>query len=111
MSAKRKAKRFFRLLVFIGIIVAAVMTKPDKDKHIEKINEKIYDILPIGQKTSIIKELGKLVSNPILDRLISYENYYVFSVSKIEILGESETISYGVFGIVFFTEKINDIDI
>lgn len=111
MSAKRKAKRFFRWLVFIVIIVAAFMTNPDKDTHVKKINKKLYDILPVGQKTSIVKEIGKLVTNPILDKLITVENYYVFSVSKIELLGASETIGYGVFGMVFFTDKVNEIDI
>ncbi len=111
MSAKRGAKRFFRWLVFFGIIVVAVITNPDKDTHIEKINEKLYDLLPAGQKTSIIKEIGKLVSNQVLDQLITVDNYYVFSVSKFEILGESEAISYGVFGMVFFSDKVKAISI
>ncbi len=111
MSAKRSAKRFFRWLIFIGIIVVAVFTNPDKDTHIEKINEKLYDLLPAGQKTSLIKEIGKLVSNQVLDQLISVDNYYVFSISNFDILGESETIAYGVFGMVFFTDKIKAISI
>ena len=111
MSAKRNAKRFFRWLVFIGIIVVAFMTNPEKETHIEKINEKLYDLLPTGQKTSIIKEIGKLVSNPILDKFITVDNYFIFSVSKIEILGESEIIAYGAFGMVFFTDKIREVDI
>lgn len=111
MSAKRNAKRFFRWVVFIGIIVVAFMTNPEKETHIDKINEKLYDLLPTGQKSSIIKDIGKLVSNQILEQLITVDNYYIFSVSKIEILGESETISYGAFGMVFFTDKIKDVDI
>ena len=110
-SKKRKGKRFFRLLLFITLIVIAFMTNPDKSTHIEKINDKLFDLLPNNEKTSIIKSIGRVVSDQVLDRVISVNNYLVFSVSKIEIMGKSETIGYGVFGMVIFTDKIRDVDL
>ena len=101
----KRGKRFFRLLVLTGIIVTAFITNPDKKAHIEKLNEEVYGLFPDNSKSSIIKELSGFVTNPVLEKLINYDNYYVFSVSKIK----EEKIAYGVFGIVIFTKESNDI--
>lgn len=109
--ASKKGKRFFRGLVFIAILVIAFMTNPGKETHVEKINDKLYDLLPKHKKKSIIESIGRVVSDKVLEQLITIDNYYLFSVSKIEIMGTSETIGYGFFGTVIFTEKIREIDL
>jgi hypothetical protein len=105
-----KGKRIFRWLVFIALIVVAFISNPEKESHIKKINDKLYDLVPENRNKSIIEKVGKLISNPILDEIIEYENYFVFSMTKVDILGETETISYGFFGLVFLTEEVNNID-
>jgi hypothetical protein len=111
MAQNRKSGRFFRWLIFFGLLVVAFITNPDKNKHTEKLNEKLYDIVPENDQTSIFKKIGKIVSNPLLDKVITVDNYYLFSVSKIEILGKTETLGYGVFGMVFFTDTVNNLDL
>jgi hypothetical protein len=110
MAQTGRARRFFRWLIFIGIIVTAIMTNPNKDKHIEKLNDKLYDLVPDSDKTSLVKKIGKLVSNPLLDKVVTVDNYFLFSVSRIEVMGKSETLGYGFLGMVFFTDKVNDLD-
>jgi len=110
MAQNGKSRRFFRWLLFLAIIVTAIVSNPDKDKHIEKLNEKLYDLVPDTEKSSLVKTIGTLVSNPILDKVVTVDNYYLFSVSKIGVLGKEETLGYGVFGMVFFTDKVNDLE-
>jgi hypothetical protein len=109
--ASKRGKRFFRFLIFIAILVVAFITNPDKQRHVEKINDKLYDLLPVNEQKSIIGTLGRVVSDKVTEQLVTVDNYYLFSVSKFEIMGKTEVIGYGFFGTVIFTEKIREIDL
>lgn len=109
--ASKKVKRFFRWILFIAILCIAYLTNPDKETHVDKINDKLFDLLPKHEKKSIIESIGRVFSDKVFDNIVTIDNYYLFSVSKIEIMGKSETIGYGFFGMVVFTEKIREVDL
>jgi hypothetical protein len=93
-----------------AILVTAVVTNPNKEKHIDKLNEKLYGLVPESGKNSFVKTIGKMVSNPILERIVKVDNYFFFSISKADILGEEETLGYGFLGMVFFTDAVKDLE-
>ncbi len=111
MKKNKTTGRFFRRLLILAIPVIAVITNPDKEKHIDKLSEKIYKQVPNSEKYSIVRNLGKIVSNPILEQIVTIDNYFFFSISKVNILGEEETLGYGFLGMVFFTDTVNDLEI
>ena len=59
MESKSKGKRFFRWLFFFAILIIAFITQPDKTKHVEKINDKLYELLPNSEKKSIVTRCRK----------------------------------------------------
>ena len=104
------------LLVLLGIGAVAVVTCPDKEAHKDAIQsivkEKIEEELKVDAENglgSLLSGIGSSVSEWIIDKNLTVENHFVYSVGKFDTGKEIQTVSVGVFGHVFTFSK-EDLD-
>ena len=100
------------LLVVLGIGAVAVVTCPDKDAHKDAIQnvvkEALADEVNAGEDnglSGILTGIGSSVSGWIIDKGLTVENHFVYSVGKFSDGKEPKTVSVGVFGHVFTFSK------
>ena len=105
-------KLLIALLVLLGIGAVAVVTCPDKEAHKDAIQnvikEKIDEELSAGSDDSlngILSGIGSSVTGWIIDKGLTVENHFVYSVGKFNTGQEVKTVSVGVFGHVFTFSK------
>ena len=98
------------------IIIVAVLTNPKIDIHKEAVSEKINERVFNNEKDNnvLVEVVGKNLTDLILNKAITIENYVLFSVTKLKRKGEKKTIGIGAFGNVFlnseFEESIKDLN-
>jgi len=110
-------------LAIIGLIIlAAVLSNPDQDRHKEVVKNKLITYLQKsynqgqpapkdeweegGQALGIM--LGGMIIEKVLDNFMSTDNYVVFSTTKITWDGEARIIGIGAFGNVFITKELEE---
>lgn len=105
--------RIFSLLLFT-IIVAAIITNPSKEIIQENINNKTKTLLTnqLQYKNKEAIELGMtLFGNQLLREFVSkyviIENYYLFTIVKIDWQGQETPIGVAAFKKIYLSEKIN----
>ncbi len=110
-------------LVLGLILLTAVLTNPDQDRHKEVLKAKFNSIIQhhISEGPSETNDewlqLGHafemVLVGGLLDRLLSnmmtIDNYVIFSTTKIFWGGESKVIGIGAFGNVFLTRETIEI--
>ena len=112
--------------VFLGIIgliiIIAVITNPNQDRHKEVIKTKLntYIQKSMNEKQTETNNkweqagqvLGMMISgaiiDPIIDNLVSTDNYVLFSTTKITWDGKTKIVGIGAFGNVFLTSQLDD---
>jgi hypothetical protein len=115
-------KSSFILVILSLIIIVAVLTNPDQDRHKEIIKNKLLTSLQksmkqnqtqikddweeAGQALGII--LGGVIIDGLLNNLMSTDNYVLFSTTKITWDGERKIIGIGALGNVFLTRKLDE---
>jgi hypothetical protein len=108
-------KSSFILVILSLIIIVAVLTNPDQDRHKEIIKNKLLTSLQksmkqnqtqikddweeAGQALGII--LGGVIIDGLLNNLMSTDNYVLFSTTKITWDGERKIIGIGALGTFF----------
>lgn len=115
-------KRYVILLVFIIFLIAAILTNPSQDRHREIIKSKIKSHVERTIKEYTTTEnpwekfgqaLGMafvgVIVDKLVDNLITSDNYVLFSLTKVKILGETRVIGIGIFGKVFIFKDLKDI--
>ena len=110
-------KFLIALLVLLGIGLVAVVTCPKKDAHKdaiqavvkEKIDEEMNKSASENNLGGILSGIGSSVSEWIIDKGLTVENHFVYSVGKFNTGKEVKTVSVGVFGHVFTFSK-EDLD-
>ena len=117
-------KKSYVSLIIIGlIIIIAVITNPNQDRHKEVLKNKLQASLQnyikgdnqsdkeedynAGQAIGVM--IGGFVIDKIVDNLVSTDNYVIASTTKITWNGEPRVVGIGVFGNVFYTSKFNDL--
>ena len=90
----RGLRRFFVFLIVV--IIALLISNPDKTKHETKIIEKYKEENPLTGAFGA----GELVKN-----IVAYKNYYLFSMGEISI--NNETISFGIAGFVIVYKSLD----
>lgn len=104
------------------IILVAVVSNPNQDRHKEVIKNKLItylqksikkgqtgpkdDLEEVGQVLGLM--LGGMIVDKILDNFMSTDNYVVFSTTKITWEGETKIIGIGAFGNVFITKELDE---
>lgn len=115
-------KRNYTVLIAIGLILlVAVLTNPNQDRHKEVLRAKFNSYMQksmserhtesgneweqAGQALGMM--LGGALIDGIISNLVTTDNYVIFSTTKMTWKGESKVIGVGVFGNVFLTNKID----
>ncbi|OPZ28692.1 MAG: hypothetical protein BWZ00_01251 [Bacteroidetes bacterium ADurb.BinA174] len=101
-------------LIFIVIIAIAFFTNPDKEAHKEAIIEKTDQIMEeiIAERNDAISSTawelaGKKLLSEFIDTNVTVDNYYLFSIPKVNWDGNSYPIGVGAFGKVYITKHLN----
>lgn len=113
-------KRLF--VAFLGLLVclliAMAVSCPKEQDHKEKIKEKIVLALEqssaknnnlFGVGIGLVRHLlSDQILDQVLDEMVNYHNYYIYSKCTINTNSKNKNISYGLFGRVF---TINEDDL
>jgi hypothetical protein len=115
-------KNHITLAIISLIVLVAVLTNPDQNRHKEVIKNKLITYLQksikkdqtkpkdeweeAGQALGIM--MGGMIVEKVLDNFMSTDNYVVLSTTKITWDGETRMIGIGAFGNVFLTRKLDD---
>jgi hypothetical protein len=115
-------KYYITLAVLILLILVAVLTNPDQNRHKEVVKDKLITYLQKSLKKDQTKPndeyeedvqalgimLGGMIVEKVLDNFMSTDNYVVFSTSKITWHGGKKIIGIGAFGNVFLTKELDE---
>ena len=113
---------YITLAIISLIVLVAVLTNPDQNRHKEVIKTKLITYLQksldkdqaetrdewkqANQALGIM--LGGIIVEKVLENFMSIDNYVVFSTTKITWEGESRIIGIGAFGNVFLTRELDE---
>ena len=112
---RKTNKSGFIFLIFLIIIAAiAFFTNPDEQTHKEAIKAKSADILKeiVSERTDGVSAVawqmaGEQLLTGFIISNVTVENYYLFSIPKINWDGKSYPIGAGAFGKVYVTKHLN----
>ena len=101
------------------IVLIAILTNPDQDRHKEVIKIKLNAFVQKNLITETKNEreqanqvfgliVGGAVIKLVVDNLVSTDNFVLFSTTKINWKGEVKIIGVGIFGNVFITRKLDE---
>lgn len=111
---KDKSKVFlYSVIAFMIILIILAITAPNKDSHeqainkemMEAINQKTDDVSNDGIMAEGFKMLNSMITNNVLngvlDQVLEYHNYIIFSKTTVNFNDEDYTVSWGILGHVF----------
>lgn len=100
------------LVSIAAIIIAAIATCPKKDHHVAFLTDRINTIVTEELAQSgggDLAPLGMLFGNaivvPLVEKTLTVNDNFLFSVGKIAIDGEEKTVTVGAFGHIFSASK------
>lgn len=116
-------KNYIALFAIGLIILVAVLTNPNQDRHKEVIRAKFNSYMQKSMSEGLSETenkwkkagqaLGMMIGGAMIDGIISSilstDNYVIFSTTKITWEGESKVIGVGAFGNVFLTGKLDEV--
>ncbi|MEG2728158.1 MAG: DUF4359 domain-containing protein [Mucinivorans sp.] len=96
------------------IVIAVVMcaTNPSQEQHIDNayriLKERHLDDLGINADYLTIGQglLGKEQMDNLLKKFISRDNYYLFSLTKIDLGDKTRTVGIGLLGHIFTIDDL-----
>lgn len=92
------------LFVFVVLAVLMFVTNPSEQAHIDNaytvLREKGMDKFGINSDYLVVGEglLGREQMDDLLKKFIKRKNYYLFSVTEIDLMGEKHNVALGLFG-------------
>ena len=110
-KGKRSGCWVVMVLLLLGLAIFLFATNPDKQQHANAIKGKI--VLALDQQASNsnnivglgVHVLGKFfvnqLSDKILNEMLEYHNYGLFSKCSVSMKGKTHTVSYGLVSHVF----------
>ncbi|MES2654901.1 MAG: DUF4359 domain-containing protein [Bacteroidota bacterium] len=115
-------KNYLMIAIVSVIILVAILTNPNQDRHKEVIKNKLQAFMQKSMKENLTETndnweqagqalgmvLGGALINRIIDNLVSTDNYVLFSTTKISWEGETKVIGIGAFGNVFLTGNLDE---
>lgn len=113
-------KKNHTVLIAIGLILlVAVLTNPNQDRHKEVLKAKLNSYVQKSMSEGLSESdnewgqafgmmLGGALIDGIISNVVTTDNYVVFSTTKMTWEGESKVIGVGAFGNVFLTSKIDE---
>ena len=107
-TPKRKKGWLYFVSALIALVVIALLTCPDKSKHVEVLKDKVGSVLNeqlIDENSNELEFLGMALVNGVLGKYINnyvtVNDYALFNVGKATLDGKTFPVSIGVFGHVF----------
>lgn len=116
-------KRKFSVLIVLGLVVlVAVLTNPNQDRHREVLKAKVVSYMQKSMSDGLTKSeidlenagqavgmmLGGALIDGVISNIVTTNNYVLFSTTNIIWEGESRVIGVGAFGNVFLTKEIDE---
>ncbi|HMW13752.1 MAG: DUF4359 domain-containing protein [Chitinophagaceae bacterium] len=111
------------IIVIVSVVILiAILTNPNQDRHKEVIKNKLNSYMqksmnPEGDESEneweqVGQALGMMIGGTlvenVIDNLVSTDNYILFSTTKINWDGKSRIIGIGAFGNVYITNKLEE---
>lgn len=105
------------LVVLVGVAVIGYLTNPTEAMHREASKDKLEMIAEnllanYGIDPQVLSSLGINFQGKLVDELItnhiSCDNYYVFSLTKLNWRDQSQTVGFGFFNKVYISNKVDD---
>jgi hypothetical protein len=114
-----------KYITFFGIVfiaIALILTNPDRAKHSAAVKEiltkEFHKTMTDEIQTSknsyqranagIGLLLGATLIDKIIDGYIDSENFYLFSLTKLNVEGTNRTIGFGILGKVYVSDKLKE---
>lgn len=98
------------IIIAVIVLVVLAITNPDRRQHTDAIARAFTEAFDnemdkSGISDSALGEIGNMIADrmtaSMVDQLLDYHNYFIFSKSTITIVGKSYTVSWGLLGRVF----------
>lgn len=98
------------IIIAVVVLVVLAITNPDRRQHTDAIARAFTEVFDnemdkSGISDSALGEIGNMIADrmtaSMVDQLLDYHNYIIFSKSTITIVGKSYTVSWGLLGRVF----------
>ncbi len=98
------------IIIAVIVLVVLAITNPDRRQHTDAIARAFTEAFDnemdkSGISDSALGEIGNMIADrmtaSMVDQLLDYHNYLIFSKSTITIVGKSYTVSWGLLGRVF----------
>lgn len=111
------------ILAFLGLIIlVAVLTNPNEARHKEVVKNKIFTYFQKqlendksgakNEKEDLLNAAAILLGGEfidiIFDKVLSSDNYVLFSTTKVTWEGQTRIIGVGAFGNIFVTNKFEE---
>ena len=112
-KSNKKARLIVTIVCIVALIVLALVTCPDKNKHLDVLKDRMSAVIneqvAVNENTSDLEAVGIALFNRLmgrmLDNYITVDDYALFSVGKSTIKGSENVVSFGIFGHVFTKSK------
>lgn len=98
------------IIIAVIVLVVLAITNPDRRQHTDAIARAFTEAFDnemekSGISDSALDEIGNMIADrmtaSMVDQLLDYHNYIIFSKSTITIADKSYTVSWGLLGRVF----------
>ena len=117
MSTMKKAVGLVIFLAFVGLLVAMFFTCPTEKDHRRHLHKIAMSALEHKVDERYGPEVGGLLMGVArmsflgnddkihIERLVRVENYYLFSVGHLDLMGNDHIVSVGVMNHIFAPDK------
>lgn len=106
--------RIFAISMIVLMLIA-FFSNPKQEQHEKIVREKAIVLLKqqAGKQNEQMVDFGiQLFGNTLIDQFmqnhVKVENYYLFSVTKIRVGHQENTIGGGAFGTIWLSPKIDE---
>ena len=105
------------LILLVALALAAVVTCPDRQDHVDAIkavvSEKLQEEIGSGEADDLVAifgtAIGSKVTDWLMDSRLTVKNHFIYSTGEFSTNEGPKRVSVGVFGHVFTFSK-EDID-
>lgn len=106
-------KKLLSVLILLMVAILMTLTRPDKERHKEAmlkaieeyVDEESKDRLGDNVLAKISKGVVMKTAETALNSKLNEHNYYLCNTTSVRLRGKDNTLSLGVFGMVFTFDK------
>lgn len=106
-------KKLLSVLILLMVAILMTLTRPDKERHKEAmlkaieeyVDEESKDRLGDNVLAKISKGVVMKTAETALNSKLKEHNYYLCNTTSVRLRGKDNTLSLGVFGMVFTFDK------